>query len=250
MGRKVLILTEVKDGKLRQVSLEALSVAQQIADGEEIIAALFGDDSTEILSEISLYGAHKLYTSTETSLSVYTTDAYTQALVQLIQEVGAEVVLMGHTGVGKDLAPRVSARLGAGLVTDCTGVESVDENVIFTRPIYAGKAFQKKSFKKGILFATLRANNFAVKESPVRTEIVSFQPMIKDLRTIVKEVARKAVGGVDLSEAKVVVSGGRGVKGPEGFQTLQALADVLGGAVGASRGACDAEYCDYSMQIG
>ncbi|WNC12283.1 electron transfer flavoprotein subunit alpha/FixB family protein [Brevibacillus brevis] len=250
MGRKVLILTEVKDGKLRQVSLEALSVAQQIADGEEIIAALFGDDSTEILSEISLYGAHKLYTSTEASLSVYTTDAYTQALVQLIQEVGAEVVLMGHTGVGKDLAPRASARLGAGLVTDCTGVESVDGNVIFTRPIYAGKAFQKKSFKKGILFATLRANNFAVKESPVRTEIVSFQPTIKDLRTIVKEVVRKAVGGVDLSEAKVVVSGGRGVKGAEGFQTLQALADVLGGAVGASRGACDAEYCDYSMQIG
>lgn len=250
MGRKVLVLTEVKKGKLRQVSLEALSVAQQMADGGEIIAALFGVDSGDYLSEISRYGAHKLYTSSVESLSVYTTDAYTQALVQLIQEVGADVVLMGHTAVGKDLAPRVAARLGTGLITDCTGAEVVDDSISFTRPIYAGKAFQKKRFKGGTIFATLRSNNFEMKPSSAQTEIMSFQPTIKDLRTIVKEVVQKAVGGVDLSEAKIVVSGGRGVKSAEGFKTLKALADVLGGAVGASRGACDAEYCDYALQVG
>ncbi|MEW9673754.1 electron transfer flavoprotein subunit alpha/FixB family protein [Ammoniphilus sp. 3BR4] len=250
MGRKVLVLTEVKEGKLRQVSLEALSVAHQIAEGGEIIAALFGADSGDCLSEIPQYGAQRLYVSSEASLSVYTTDAYTQALVQLIQEVEPNVVLMGHTGVGKDLAPRVAARLGSGLITDCTGVEVVEGNITFTRPIYAGKAFQKKRFKEGIIFATLRSNNFEVKESPAATQVVPFQPTIQDLRTVVKDVVRKAVGGIDLSEAKVVVSGGRGVKSTEGFKTLQALADVLGGAVGASRGACDASYCDYALQIG
>ncbi|MEW9672123.1 electron transfer flavoprotein subunit alpha/FixB family protein [Ammoniphilus sp. 3BR4] len=250
MGRKILVLTEVKEGKLRQVSLEALSVAQQVAEGGEIIAALFGADSGECLSDFSRYGAHKLYVSREPSLSAYTTDAYTQALVQLVQEVGADVVLMGHTGVGKDLAPRVAARLGTGLITDCTGVEVVDGNIAFIRPIYAGKAFQKKSFKEGTIFATLRSNNFERKEASASTQILTFQPAIKDVRTIVKEVVRKAVGGVDLSEAKIVVSGGRGVKSAEGFKTLQALADVLGGAVGASRGACDASYCDYALQIG
>ncbi|MEW9669904.1 electron transfer flavoprotein subunit alpha/FixB family protein [Ammoniphilus sp. 3BR4] len=250
MGRKVLVLTEVKEGKLRRVSLESLSVAQQLAEGGEIIAALFGADSSTYQKELSQFGANKLYGSTAESLAVYTTDAYAQALVQLIQEVQADVILMGHTAIGKDLAPRVAARLGLGLITDSTGIEVVDGSIQFNRPIYAGKAFQKKSFKEGTIFATLRPNNFELKESPSQIEVRPFQPTIQDLRTVVKEVVRKAVGGVDLSEAKVVISGGRGVKSAEGFKTLQALADVLGGAVGASRGACDAEYCDYSMQIG
>jgi len=124
--------------------------------------------------------------------------------------------------------------------------------MIFTRPIYSGKAFQKKKTVDGKVFATIRPNNIALVEAdPGRqAEEIAFPVEIKDLRTIVKEVARKAVGGVDLSEAKIVVSGGRGVKSKEGFAPLQELADLLGGAVGASRGACDAEYCDYSLQIG
>ncbi|WP_134700922.1 electron transfer flavoprotein subunit alpha/FixB family protein [Ammoniphilus sp. YIM 78166] len=250
MGKKVLVLTEVKEGKLRQISLEALSVAQQVADGGEIWALLFGADPNAYVEELSQYGAHKLYSSCEESLAAYTSDAYTQAFVQLIGQVDPDVILLGHTAMGKDLAPRVAARLGAGLVTDCTGVELVDGSLVFTRPIYAGKAFQKKTFREGKIFATLRPNNFKTVQSPVSTEVIPFQPAMKELRTVIKEVVRKTAGGVDLSEAKVVVSGGRGVKSAEGFKTLEALAEVLDGAVGASRGACDAEYCDYSMQIG
>lgn len=100
------------------------------------------------------------------------------------------------------------------------------------------------------MFATLRPNNFEIQGNLVVAEVVPFQPVIKDLRTIVKEIVRKTTSGVDLSEAKVIISGGRGVKSKEGFKPLQELADVLGGAVGASRGACDAEFCDYSLQIG
>jgi electron transfer flavoprotein alpha subunit len=250
MSKNVLVYVEVKDGKLRNVSFEALSVAGQLADGGKVIAALFGKGSSEFVKEVNRYGPDQVYVLEDEALSVYTTDAYSQALCQLIEEVQADIILLGHTALGKDVTPRVAARLGAGLVSDCTGVDVEDGHIVFTRPVYAGKAFQKKEFTKGKVFATLRPNNFELKENPVQAEVVSFQPVIKDVRTIVKEIVRKTASGVDLSEAKVIISGGRGVKSKEGFKPLQELAEVLGGAVGASRGACDADFCDYSLQIG
>jgi electron transfer flavoprotein alpha subunit len=250
MSKKVLVFLESKDGKLRNVSFEALTVANQLADGGEVIAALFGTGAAEFEKEVSQYGSNKVYVLEDEALATYTTDAYTQALCQAIEEVQADVVLMGHTAIGKDVAPRVAARLGAGLVSDCTGADLENGEIVFTRPIYAGKAFQRKVFNQGKVFATLRPNNFEIKENPVQAEVVPFQPVIKDLRTIVKEIVRKTTSGVDLSEAKVIISGGRGVKSKDGFKPLQELAEVLGGAVGASRGACDAEFCDYALQIG
>lgn len=111
-------------------------------------------------------------------------------------------------------------------------------------------AFEKKKVISGIPFATVRPNNIPVNEVGGTIEVVRFNVEIKDLRTIVKDVVRKSTSGVDLSKAKIVVSGGRGVKSAEGFKPLQELAAVLGGAVGASQGACDAEYSDYYLQIG
>jgi len=250
VGRNILVLCEVKNGKLRNVSLEALSVARRLAGDGEVHAALFGVDPAPFADTIAQYGADKLHAGEAAELSVYTTDAYVQAFVRLADKVRPNVILMGHTGIGKDLAPRAAARLGTGLVSDCTAVEALDGQIVLTRPIYAGKAFQKRTFKRGTVFATLRPNNFELRESPAPTEVVPFSAEIGHLRTIVREVVQKAAGGVDLSEAKVIVSGGRGVKSADGFNILRELADVLGGAVGATRGACDAGYCDYSMQIG
>lgn len=250
MGRKVLVLAEVKDGKLRKVSLEALTVARQVADGGEVAAALFGPGAGAQAEEISKYGANKLYLTEAEELSIYTADSYSQALTKLVRDIQPDVILMGHTAMGKDLTPRVAARLNLGLITDCTGVELNGETISFTRPIYAGKAFEKKEFCEGTVFATLRPNNFELVEHSGTAEVVSFQPEIKDLRTIIKEIVSKAVDGVDLSEAKIIVSGGRGVKSAEGFAPLRELAEVLGAGVGASRGACDAGYCHYTMQIG
>ena len=153
-----------------------------------------------------------MYVLEDEALSVYTTDAYTQALCQLIDEVQADVILMGHKAIGKDLDPRVAARLGTGLISDYTGVKLENGSIVFTRPIYSGKAFQKKGFQRGRVFANLRPNNFEVKKESVQTEVVPFQPEIKDLRTIVKEIVRKTTSGVDLSEARVIVSTGVGEK--------------------------------------
>ncbi|SDL95430.1 electron transfer flavoprotein subunit alpha/FixB family protein [Bacillus sp. OK048] len=250
MSNKVLVLTEIKDGKLRNVSLEALTVAQQLAQGGEIVAAIFGPDAPRFIEEVSQYGPQKVIVVEDEALADYTMDGYSQALTQLIEEIQAEIILMGHTSIGKDVAPRVAARFDSGLVTDCTTVSVENETIIFTRPIYAGKAFQEKTFNQGRIFATIRANNFEIKEKPVQSEVISYQPMIKNIRTVIKEIVSKTTGGVDLSEAKIIVSGGRGVKSEEGFKPLQELAEVLGAAVGSSRGACDAGFSDYSMQIG
>lgn len=248
--RKVLVVTETKAGNLRGVSLELLTAAQFIAEGGEIIAVAFGSEAVHYAHVLGKHGANKVYIVGNQELDVYTTDAYSQCLRQVIDEVEPGAILMAHTSIGKDLAPRIAARLGLGLISDVIDVQVEDEDVIFTRPVFSGKAFEKKKVVSGIPFATVRPNNIQVAEINGTIEIVHFYAEIKDLRTIVKEVVRKTTSGVDLSEAKVVISGGRGVKSSDGFKPLQELAEVLGGAVGASRGACDAEYCDYSLQIG
>ncbi|NGQ94416.1 electron transfer flavoprotein subunit alpha/FixB family protein [Brevibacillus sp. SYP-B805] len=247
--KKVLVLAEIRDGQLRNVSFEALAAAARIAEGGEIVAAVFGSDEAALANKLAEYGAGKVYLVKHDALATYTPDGYTQAFVQVINEVAPDAIVTGHTAIGRDVAPRVAARLGYGLISDVTGVEA---GPVFTRPIYAGKAFQKRRFTDGKIFVTIRPNNIPAGEPQAgkTAETVPFAADIKDLRTIVKEVVRKTTGKVDLSEAKIVVSGGRGVKSADGFKPLQELADVLGAAVGASRGACDAGYCDYALQIG
>lgn len=248
--KTVLVLTEAKDGSLRGVSLEVLSAAQRIAEGGKVIAVAIGNEAIYYAHELSKNGAKKIYIVGNKELATYSTDAYSQALQQIIDMVNPQAILMPHTTIGKDLAPRIAARYDLGLVSDVIDVQVVNDAVIFTRPIYSGKAFEKKKVVSGIPFATVRPNNFPVEEMNGTTEIVRLNVEIKDIRTIVKEVVRTTTGVVDLSEAKIVISGGRGVKSAEGFKPLEELADVLNGAIGASRGACDAKYCDYSLQIG
>ncbi|MET3290638.1 UNVERIFIED_CONTAM: electron transfer flavoprotein alpha subunit [Brevibacillus sp. OAP136] len=247
--KKVLVLAETRDGNIRNVSFEALSAAQAIAAGGEITAAVFGPGAGAHAAALAHYGAAKVVVVENEALAQYTPDSYTQAFSQVIGTVEPDAIVVGHTSIGRDLAPRIAARLGYGLVSDVTSIEGDD---VFVRPIYAGKAFQKRSFADNKVFITVRPNNIALvaPDASKTAETVSLDVELKDLRTIVKEVVRKTSGKVDLSEAKVIISGGRGVKSKDGFKPLEELADVLGAAVGASRGACDADYCDYSLQIG
>ncbi|MEH7106582.1 electron transfer flavoprotein subunit alpha/FixB family protein [Bacillus sp. JJ1764] len=252
MSRKVLVLGEVRDGSLRNVSFEAVAAAKTVAEGGEVVGVLLGDSVSGLGAELVRYGADRVVVVEDEKLSQYTSDGYSQALLAVIDQEQPEGIVFGHTALGKDLSPKIAAKLSSGLISDATAVEVAGGNVVFTRPIYSGKAFEKKIVTDGIIFATVRPNNIApLEKDESRTgEVSSLSVEIKDLRAIIKEVVRKATEGVDLSEAKVVVSGGRGVKSEDGFKPLKELADVLGGAVGASRGACDAEYCDYSLQIG
>ncbi|HET7658202.1 MAG TPA: electron transfer flavoprotein subunit alpha/FixB family protein [Bacillales bacterium] len=253
MGRKTLVLAEARDGELRNVSFEAIAAGKQLSEGSEVVAVICGEQVAGLGEALVHYGADRVLTVENENLTNYTAGAYKQTLVQVIESENPEAIVFGHTAIGKDLAARLAGRLNCGLVSDVTELTVDGGEVIFTRPIYAGKAFEKKKVKDGLLFATIRPNNIPAleKDESLNGEISAFSVDIKDLRSIVKEVVRKSTGGgVDLSEAKIVVSGGRGVKSAEGFEPLQELADVLGGAVGASRGAADAGYCDYALQIG
>ncbi|MEQ2526935.1 electron transfer flavoprotein subunit alpha/FixB family protein [Bacillaceae bacterium CLA-AA-H227] len=252
MARKVLVLGEVRDGQLRNVSYEAVGAAKTIAEGGEVVGVLLGASVSSLAEELIQNGADRVVVVENEKLAQYTSDGYAQGVLAVIESEQPEGLVIGHTSLGKDLSPRIAGKLSSGLISDVTSIEVEGGNIVFTRPIYSGKAFEKKIVTDGLIFATVRPNNIApLEKDESRTGDVSTLSVdIKDLRTIIKEVVRKATEGVDLSEAKVVVAGGRGVKSEDGFEPLKELAQVLGGAVGASRGACDAEYCDYSLQIG
>jgi len=252
MAKKVLVLGEVRGEELRNVSFEAIAAGKEIASGGEVVGVLLGENVTDLGKEMIAYGADRVVVVNDEKLKNYTPDGFGQALRQVIDSENPDAVIMGHTSIGKDLAPKIAAKLEAGVISDAIAVEVDGDDVIFTRPIYSGKAFEKQKSKEGILIATIRPNNIkALEKDESRSgDVNTLDVEIKDLRTIVKEVVRKASTGVDLSEASIIVAGGRGVKSADGFKVLQELADVLGAAVGASRGACDAGYCDYSLQIG
>lgn len=252
MGRKVLVLGEIRDQSLRNVSFEAIAAGKIVAEGGEVVGVLIGEHASDLGIQLIHAGADRVVTVEHEKLKQYSSDGFAQAFMAVAKEENPEGIVIGHTAQGKDLAPRLASKLDSGLVSDAIAIEEVGGNIVFTRPIYSGKAFEKKIVTDGIVFVTIRPNNIDPLEvDQSRTGDVSPHSVdIKDLRTVVKEVIRKATEGVDLSEAKVVIAGGRGVKSAEGFEPLQELADVLGGAIGASRGACDADYCDYSLQIG
>lgn len=252
MSKKVLVLGEVREGSLRNVSFEAIAAGAQIANGGEVVGLLIGDAVAGVASELVEYGANRVVTVEHPHLKTYTSDGYSQAVLAVVEQEKPDAIVFGHTSLGKDLSPKIASRLKAGLVSDVTEIEGTGDDVVFIRPIYSGKAFEKVKVKDNLIFATIRPNNIAplAKEAGRAGDVSSVSVDITNLRTIIKEVVRKSTEGVDLSEAKVVVAGGRGVKSEEGFAPLYELANLLGGAVGASRGACDADYCDYSLQIG
>lgn len=252
MTKNVLVYAEIRDGNIRNVVLECLTKAREISNGGRVEAVVMGSIQAEHIEQLAIYGTEKIYVAENEQLEPYTNIAYSQAFLQVLERANPDIILMGHTAKGRDFAPRVAAKSGLSMISDVSHIECAEEELIFTRPIYAGKAFVKKKAASGKVFATVRPNNIEFSKSPYTcTPDVERVPVsIKDLRTIVKEVVQKASSGMDLTEAKIIISGGRGVKKAEGFQPLRELAEVLGGAVGASRGACDQQYCDYSMQIG
>lgn len=252
MSRNVLVLGEIRNGELRNVSFESIAAARSIAQGGEVTAVLLGDSVRELAATMIQYGADRAVVVEDSKLAHYTPDGFSQALLSVISQENPKGIIFGHTAIGKDLSAKIASKLGSGLISDVVAIETGGDNIIFTRPIYSGKAFEQKIIKDGVIFATIRPNNITplTKDSSRSGDVSMASVEIKDLRTIVREVVKKAVQGVDLSEAKIIVSGGRGIKSEEGFQPLKELADVLGGAVGASRGACDAGYADYSLQIG
>ncbi|WP_199615423.1 electron transfer flavoprotein subunit alpha/FixB family protein [Paenibacillus alkalitolerans] len=258
MGKTWLVVAEARGGSLRQVSFEALGAAQAVAaDGDTIAAAIIGAGAgtAALAGELAAHSARRVYAADRQDLAAYNPEAHLGALRSIIQAAQPAGIFFGHTAVGRDLAPLAAAALQCGAVTDVTAIEpgaAPGGGPVFVRPLYAGKALERRTAAEPFV-VTVRPNNIRAPqraEGQPAADIVNVDAASPSLRAIVKDVVKKTSGKIDLSEAKIVVSGGRGVKSADGFAPLQQLADVLGAAVGASRGACDAGYCDYALQIG
>lgn len=257
MSNGVWVLAEVKDGAIKRVAMEMLSTGQQLAKklGEELCAVLLGKAVEALASSLVPYGPQKVYVCEHEALAHYSTEGYTKALAQLVKEKDPSILLIGNTFMGKDLAPRLAARLRTGLFSDCINLE-IDEKgrLQVTRPIYAGKAIARAVFSSNPQMATIRPNVLGMGEtnSSHKAEVIKINPDLepKDIRTVIKEVVKTVQTMVELTEADIVVSGGRGMKGPESFRLLEDLASVLGGAVGASRAAVDSGWRDQQFQVG
>jgi len=255
MSKELWIFAEHKDNSLRKVVFELLSAGKKISQqlGQKLCAVVMGEQGEEFFDEIAQYGAEKIYLVNDLKLKEYTTDGYTYVLANLMREYNPEIILLGHTAIGKDLAPRVAQRIDAGLVSDCIEINVHKGNLLFTRPIYAGKAFSRIKFKNNPVIATVRPNVLEVVKNEVsQPEIIKVDLKIgpEVIRTIVQEIIKQTSKRVELTEANIIVSGGRGMKGPENFAILEELADILGAAVGASRAAVDAGWRAHADQVG
>jgi electron transfer flavoprotein alpha subunit len=250
----ILTFAELRDGKLRRPSLEAVSEARRLADvlGAKVGAILVGSGVAALNSELAWYGADTVYVFDDAALAHYATEAYARAVAQVIASTKPSVFLMPFTAMGKDLAPRVAARAGAGLVSDCVAFAVEHGRLEARRPMYAGKAYATVRWQGEPQMATLRANVFPLgKPDASRTAEIVTGTVDATARARVTAIHATAAGGkLELSEAQVIVSGGRGLKGPENFHLVEGLGAAFGAAVGASRAVVDAGWVDHQMQVG
>lgn len=249
----ILCIAEIRNGALRQVSFELINVARKIAgalDGK-IEAAVVGANVAKLADDFAKGGVSTLYLIDDPGLAQFAPEAYSAALAQIIREAKPSVVLWGATGHGKELSGRVAAKLDLGLATDCIDVRVENGELLLIRPIYAGKAIATVKAKTLPVMVSIRPNIFPpVVDDNAGAEIKQLQLVPVPVRAKVTEAAQKEEKGVDLAEAKVVISGGRGVKSADGFGPLRELAKTLNGALGASRAAVDSGWIDYTHQVG
>ncbi len=248
----ILVFCELKDGQLRKPSAEALSEGRRLADASgKQLGALFVGASCAGAADAAKYGADVILTAEGGTLASYSSDAFAQVVADAVKAKGATVLLAAATAVGKDVAPRAAARLAAGYASDATALSIVDGKLQAVRPVYAGKAFATTSFASAFQVATTRPNVFPAAEKAGAGAAEALAAPTGDFKAVVKEILAKAGGKVDLSEANVIVSGGRGMKDGANFKLLEEFADAIGGVVGASRAAVDAGWgLPHSMQVG
>ncbi len=248
----ILVFCETKDGKIRKPSLEALCEARKLADGAGLgLGALFVGAESAGAEDAAQYGADVIVKVEAPSLAAYSSDGYATAIVDAVKAKGATVLLAAATSCGRDVAPRVAARLGAGYASDVTGLAMEGGRLLATRPVYAGKAFATTRFETSVQVATTRPNVFAVVPCAKAGAVETLPAPAGGFLAVVKEILTKGAGHVDISEADVIVAGGRGMKDGANFKLLEELAEALGGVVGASRAAVDAGWgLPHSMQIG
>jgi electron transfer flavoprotein alpha subunit len=255
MAQGILVFIEEREGKVKKTSLEVLSAARKLADTlqESVIALRLAAGEPSV--GLAQYGADKVIHAYSDQLSSYSSEGYCAAVAQVAQKVQPRFLLGSAGSMGRDLLPRVAAKLGVGLAQDCIEARVVEgQQLECVRPIYAGKAYARVRLLMTPAVATLRPNVFSLgaPDAGRTSETETFAPELNadQIHASVKETKISAGQKIELTEANIIVSGGRGIKGPENFPLIEQLADTLGGAMGASRSAVDAGWIDHQFQVG
>jgi electron transfer flavoprotein alpha subunit len=251
---KILVFAEQREDRFKKPAYEAVRAARTIADqtNGEVVALVLGGSVQSIAPALGGYGAHNVLVAEDPRLALYASRAYARIVAEVAQSQQATIVIFSATALGKDLAARVAVKLDAGLAADCTALSVEGEEIVATRPVYAGKALTRLKVTSAVKVFTLRPNVFTGGEqsgtaAPVQT--ISLNLTEQDFSCVVKEL-KQASGKLDVAEADIIVTGGRGLKGPENFAMIEQLAEALGAAVGASRAVVDAGWRPHDEQVG
>lgn len=256
--KDVYVFIEQRDGKIQNVAFELLGEARALADklNEKVVAVLLGHNIEALAANCIAYGADRVIVVDAPELAVYTTEPYAQAIHQIVEDKKPSIVLFGATTIGRDLGPRLSARVGTGLTADCTALEiSEDRDLMMTRPAFGGNLMativckehrpQMSTVRPGVM--RMRDRDEARKGEVEKVDI-KFQP--EKFRVRVVETVKESKNLVDITEAKVLVSGGRGVGNAEGFDKLRELAAEMDAEVSSSRAMVDAGVMSHDRQVG
>ena len=251
----VIGYVEWRGGEFRKSAYEVVSEAKRLAKelGTDAVAVLIGKGVREKAAEFAAYGADRILVADSEQFEYFVPDVYVRLLQQAVEQTGARFVLLAHTTLGRDLAPRLAARLSAPDVSDIISMNWQSDHLEVLRPVYAGKVRVTVAIGKEPAVVTLRPKMFEADNTlsgagnveDIKAEIDWGKVLYK-----VAELKKTAAGKMDLTEADIIVSGGRGMKGPENFKILEELAELLGGVVGASRAAVDADWRPHSDQVG
>ncbi len=249
---EIWVIAEHRDGELRKVSLEALAGAQAVAAdlGAEITAVLLGTEPDGAIAELGKYGAAKVLHAADDTFDAYSSEGYANAIAELAGAKGPAAIMFGASVQGKDLSGRLAAKLGVSVAVDCVKLAVEDGRIRATRPMYAGKVLADVILKKDPQVVSLRPNVFDPVETGGQAAVEAVSPDAGQMRTKLVDTLKEAAGKIELTEAQIIVSGGRGMKEAENFSILEELAAALGAAVGASRSAVDAGWRPHVDQVG
>jgi electron transfer flavoprotein alpha subunit len=253
----IFAFAEAREGEIRKVAHETVTAARTVADalGTEVHAVVLGASGVGAAAgDLGRFGADKVFVGESDAFTHYSAEGFTTVIVDFIKAHGCTVALFPATALGKDLAPRVAARLGVGYASECTALAVEGGSLVATRPEFAGKVFAKVTFGAAPAVASLRPNVFTPAESPKAGAVEALDVSVNaaDFGAIVREIKAAAGEKLDVAEAPVIISGGRGLRDADSFRMLEELAAAFGGraAVGASRAVVDAGWRPHGEQVG
>lgn len=251
MASGVLVFAEQREGVLKSTSFESVTLGRKLQSdvGGDLSVVLIGSGISEMAKEFEPYGVDKIYIADDSELNYYDGGRYCEIVVNLLKDINASFFIAVASAMGKDIAPRIASFLDVGLAVDCTNVEIQNGKISATRPIFAGKANIKVNFESDPQMLTIRPNVFPSEPVDSKTpEIININA--GSSKEPVNKVEHIQGERPELTEASIIVSGGRGMGGPENFNVTEELADELGAAVGASRAVVDAGWRPHSEQVG